>query len=252
MRVWQALAMGAITACLAASTGLAAPAKVAPPGRSISIANPLYSFDYEYPAAAGRIPALKAWLDKDAADHRSSIAGQAKDARDEARKDKSTYISYDSSTGWQVVTDLPGWLSLSGTEEEFTGGAHPNHGPTALLWNKKTGRRIEALDLFDKAALLAAIQAPFCAALNKERAERRGEPVAEGSTDPFDECIDPVKEVVILGSADHAHFTRIGILIAPYEAGPYAEGDYDITLKVTPEVLAAVKPAWRSAFAVSR
>ncbi|WP_241127190.1 DUF4163 domain-containing protein [Novosphingobium terrae] len=252
MRVWQALAMGAITACLAASTGLAAPAKILPPGRSISIANPLYSFDYEYPAAAGRIPALKAWLDKDAANHRSNIAGQAKDARDEARKDKITYISYDSSTGWQVVTDLPGWLSLSGMEEEFTGGAHPNHGPTALLWNKKAGRQVKALDMFDTAALSAAIQAPFCAALNKEREERRGEPVKPDSTDDFDACIDPLKEVLILGSADHAHFTRIGILIGPYEAGPYAEGDYDITLKVTPEVLAAVKPAWRSAFAVSR
>jgi hypothetical protein len=100
----------------------------------------------------------------------------------------------------------------------------PNHGPTALLWNKKAGRRIEALNLFDKAALLAAIQAPFCEALNKERAERRGEPVAEGSTDPFDACIDPVKEVVILGSADHAHFTRIGIPSRPMKPGPMPKG----------------------------
>lgn len=252
MRVWQSLAMGGVMACLAAATALSASPKIAPPGRSVEVENALYSFSYAYPAAAGRIPALKAWLDKDAADHRSSIAGQARDAREEARKDKTGFIAYDSSTGWAVVTDLPGWLSLSGTEEEFTGGAHPNHGPTALLWNKKAGRKVRALDMFDVAALSAAIQAPFCAALNKERAERRGEPVAPDSTDPFDECIDPVKEVVILGSADRAHFTRIGILIAPYEAGPYAEGDYDITLKVTPEVLAAVKPAYRSAFAVSR
>lgn len=252
MRIWQALAMSGIMACLTATMAAAAPAKILPPGRAISLDTPLYSFSYSYPAAAGRIPALKLWLDRQAADHRSGIAGQAREARDEARKDKSSFISYDSSTDWAVVTDLPGWLSLSGMEEEFTGGAHPNHGPTALLWNKQAGKQMEALDLFDKAALAAAIKEPFCQALNKEREDRRGEPIKPDSTDDFDACIDPLKEVLILGSADHAHFTRIGILIGPYEAGPYAEGDYDITLKVTPQVLAAVKPAWRSAFAVSR
>jgi hypothetical protein len=57
---------------------------------------------------------------------------------------------------------------------------------------------------------------------------------------------------MILGSGDRQHFTRIGILIGPYEAGPYAEGDYEITLPVTPEVLAAVKPEYRADFAAAR
>jgi hypothetical protein len=219
----------------------------------VEVNTPLYSFDYRYPAAAGRIPALKAWLDRDLATRRANIIGQAREGQAEAKKSGYPYNSYDDSMGWQVVTDLPGWLSLSGMEESYTGGAHPNHGPSALLWNKGAGRQVKALDLFTgKAALDGALQAAFCGELNKERAERRGAPIDPHSTDDFDTCLAPSGEVLILGSADHQHFTRIGILIGPYEAGPYAEGDYEITLPVTPAVLAAVRPEYRSAFAVAR
>ena len=73
-----------------------------------------------------------------------------------------------------------------------------------------------------------------------------------GSTEIFDECIDPVKSTVILGSSNKQTFDRIGILVAPYEAGPYAEGDYEVTLPVTQAVLAAVKPEYRAAFSLKR
>ena len=48
------------------------------------------------------------------------------------------------------------------------------------------------------------------------------------------------------------HRDRIGILIGPYEAGPYAEGGYEVTLPVTPAILAVVKPEYRASFAASR
>jgi hypothetical protein len=245
--------IGAIGAMMLAGAGAAKPApRPVSPGRSVEVHTPLYSFDYSYPAAAGRIPALKSWLDQDLAHNRISIASQARDGKAEAKGSQYPFNPYDSSTVWQVVTDLPGWLSLSGMQEEYTGGAHPNHGPIALLWNRRAGRRMEAVDLFDKAALTAALQPAFCRALNKERGERRGQPVDPKSTDSFDECLDPAREVMILGSGDRQHFTRIGILIGPYEAGPYAEGDYEITLPVTPEVLAAVRPQYRADFAAAR
>ena len=237
---------------LAGGAGAKPDAKPAPPGRAVEVKTPLYSFDYSYPAAAGRIPALKAWLEKDLASNRASIAASAREGQVDARKNGYPFNGYDASTVWQVVTDLPGWLSLSGMQEEYTGGAHPNHGPSALLWNKAANRQVKALDLFDQAALTAALQPAFCAALNKERGERRGQAVDPKSTDTFDTCLDPAKEVMILGSADRQHFTRIGILIGPYEAGPYAEGDYEITLPVTARVIAAVKPQYRASFAVAR
>lgn len=68
----------------------------------------------------------------------------------------------------------------------------------------------------------------------------------------FDACIDPVDSTVILGSADKQHFTRIGVLVDPYEAGPYVEGNYEVTVPVTAAVLKAVKPEYRAAFALGR
>ena len=122
-----------------------------------------------------------------------------------------------------------------------------------MLFDKARGARMKPLDLFaSKAAFDAAVQRPFCAILNKQRAERRGEAVKSGSDDPFDQCVVPSEQTVILGSGDHQHFTRIGFLIGPYSAGPYAEGTYEITLSVTPAVLAAVRPGYASAFAVGR
>ena len=236
--------MGAATAALAA-------AKIVPPGREISVKTPVYEFTYSYPAAAGRIPALKAWLDKDAAEGQASIAQSAREGKADAKKEGYDFNSYDAETDWQVVTDLPKWLSLSGTSGDYTGGAHPNHGPVALLWNKVGGRKMDAVDLFtSKAALTKAIQARFCAELNKQREDKRGEAV--NPKDLFGDCLDPAKEVVILGSTDRAHFTRIGVLMGPYEAGPYAEGDFEVTLPVTDAVIAAVKPEYRADFALGR
>jgi hypothetical protein len=149
-----------------------------------------------------------------------------------------------------VVTDLPGWLSLTASRWEFTGGAHGNPWTEAMLWDKAAGARRAAADLFlSKAALSSAIRLPFCDRLDKERAKRREAPVNRNSGDMFDECIDPVESTVILGSADRQHFTRIGVLVDPYEAGPYAEGGYEVTLPVTPAVLKAVRPEYRSLFA---
>jgi hypothetical protein len=150
---------------------------------------------------------------------------------------------------WQVVTDLPGWLSLSQRNSHFEGGAHPNSGFDSRVWDRKAGRALAPRDLFVSAkALDAAIRGPFCDALDRERAVRRGEPVNRASGDDFDACIAPSEQTLILGSTDRKRFNRIGILVSPYAAGPYAEGSYDITVPVTPAVLQAVKPEFRAAF----
>jgi hypothetical protein len=212
-----------------------------------------YEFDYGYPAAAARIHALKAWLDKDAAAQRADLASQSREGRADAKQAGFPFNPYEATTKWQVVTDLPGWLSLSGAHFEYTGGAHPNHWPLSLVWDKTRNREVEAKDLFvSPAALSAAIHEPFCAALSREQAQRRGQPVDANVGGTFDDCPDLADVVVILGSDDHLHFTRIGLLMAPYVAGPYVEGDYEVTVPVTPAVLEAVRPQYRAAFAVGR
>jgi len=214
---------------------------------------PLYEFNYTYPAQAASIPALAGWFRIDAAKHKRELIAQAKAGQAEAKADKRTYYPYGHSTKWAVVTDIPGWLSLSAERWESLGGAHPNPWQEGLVWDKRSGSRHRGTDFFvSHAALSAAIRAPFCAALNKQRAEKRGAPVDPKSKDEFDACIDPAAQTVILGSTDKQHFTRIGVLVDPYNAGPYAEGNYEVTLPVTAAIIKAIKPMYRSAFAVPK
>jgi Deacetylase PdaC len=213
----------------------------------------LFNFSYSYPAQAGAIPALKALLDADADKQRAELIGQAKQGRAAMKEAGFDYNPYDRQTAWQLVTDLPGWLSLSASMGSYAGGAHPNHWFDALLWDKGAGRRREASDLFrSKAALSQAIRQDFCREIDKQREAKRGEPVDRSADAMFSECIDPVENTIILGSSNRKSFDRIGVLVAPYQAGPYVEGDYEVTLPVTAAVLAAVKPEFRANFAVQR
>jgi hypothetical protein len=230
-------------------------AATAPSGgaRAVEEETELYNFDYSYPAQAGAIPALKAMLDADLAEKRSALAKEARDGRDEAKKAGFDFNKHDRSVGWQVVADLPAWLSLSAGSGGFSGGAHPYHSYDAMVWDKTANARRKASDLFvSPQALTRAIRSDFCREIDKQRAEKRGEPVVRDSTGLFDDCIDPVKSTVILGSSNKRTFDRIGVLVGPYEAGPYAEGDYEVTLPVTQAVLAAVRPEYRAAFSLKR
>jgi hypothetical protein len=224
---------------------VAEPAKA----RDESVSTDSYSFSYSYPAAAAAIPGVRALLEKDLAERRAELAQWAAEGRQASKENDFPFSAYDFGKGWEVVTDLPGWLSLSAGYNTYTGGAHPNRGYDALLWDKGAGRRIEPTDLFrSKQAFVDAVRKDFCAALDKERAERRG-----GETyELFGDCIDPTDTVIILGSSNRKAFNRIGFLIAPYIAGPYAEGDYEVTLPVTPAVLAAVKPQYRDSFGLAK
>jgi hypothetical protein len=70
-------------------------------------------------------------------------------------------------------------------------------------------------------------------------------------SDPSTACIAAKSATLLLGSSNRRAFNRIGFLFAPYVAGSYVEGGYDVTLLVTPAVIAAVRPEFRSAFAAA-
>lgn len=260
-------ALAIASACGGQATGAAAPeprgetsgsasAIIAPQpatARTVTLSNDLFAFSYAYPAAAAAIPSLRAVLEADMAKQRAALARDARRGRADARTNGFDYRPYALGYEWQVVTELPGWLSLSAGTFSDTGGAHPNHGYDALLWDKSAGRRVAVADLFlSSDALSGAIRKDFCAQLDRERARRRDRPVDPSRGSDFDRCIDPLAQTVILGSASGKAFDRIGILVGPYAAGPYAEGDYEITLPVNARVMAALKPEYRAAFSRRR
>lgn len=213
-----------------------------------------YTFSYRWPAAVEAIPALRARMDAEQAGLRRDLARNAAEWREAVASDPDLHpdrrwVPYDLQAEWKVVANLPGWLSLSKAYSIYEGGAHPNHNFGSLVWDRTAGQARKPLDLFVSAkALDAAIGKPFCDALDRQRAERRGAPVNRASGDDFDACIAPSEQTVILGSSNRKTFNRIGILVPHYAAGPYAEGAYDVTVPVTPEVLKAVKPEFRAAF----
>lgn len=240
---------------LAASPASAVASAPAAPasGRKVSEDNEVYTFDYAYPAAAAVIPALTTYLDADLDKQKSELVASATADKKEAEKGGFSYRAYSRGYDWQVVTDTPGWLSLSSMVSTYTGGAHPNYWFDTILWDKQANQRRDPKDLFvSKKALANAIQPEFCRQIDKQRAEKRGEPVKQGGDDPYAKCLDPTDYVVILGSSNGKAFNRIGVLVPPYEAGPYAEGDFEATIRVTPAILAAVKPEFQSSFATAR
>ena len=252
----QAPVADAAGASAAPVRGDPAPAPAPKPAEAVKVEEKgeLVELEYAYPAEAAALPQLKALLDADLAEARAKITTEAREGRTIARDEGFPFNPYFSMHDWRVVTDLPGWLSLSALVSEFTGGAHPNHWFDAILWDKAAGKRRDAKDLFvSKEALSAAIRDRFCRQIDAQRRRKReGEPASSEAEDPYWACLDPVEYVVILGSSDKRHFDRIGVLVPPYEAGPYAEGEYEATMSVTPAVIEAVKPEYRSAFAVGR
>lgn len=244
----------------------AASAKPAPPTPPVPVAgvkgvakavkesNDLYEFEYSYPAQAGGIPDLKAWLDADLDKQKAELVKASKEDKASAATDNYPYNAHSASTEWKVVTDLPGWLSLSTIVGGYSGGAHPNYAYNAILWDRVANQRREVSDLFQSKSVLSnAIRTPFCNALDAQRAKKRQvAKIDRNSGDEFDQCLDPLESTLILGSSNHRAFDRIGVLVAPYSAGPYAEGDYEVTLPVTPAVIAALKPEYRAAFVAKR
>lgn len=212
-----------------------------------------YSFVYSWPAPAGGIADLQRWLEADRANAKAELVKGVKEARADAKANNYPFNAHYSSTEWQVVADLPGWLSLTAMQGTYSGGAHGMNWTEGLLWDKAANRKREVADLFTSPeALGKAIRGVYCDKLDTERSKRRELKVDRRSGDEFDACIDPLKQTLILGSSDKAHFDRIGIIAAPYEAGPYAEGQYDITVPVTAQVLALVKPEYKTAFALGK
>jgi hypothetical protein len=159
--------------------------------RAVSEETDDFLFEYSYPSEAGRVPELAGLLDRRLDRNRAELATESEKARREARSNGFPYNKHSYTAQWKVVADLPGWLSLSEDVSTYTGGAHGNYTMQSLVWDKQAGKALEAIALFaSPQALEEALGERFCTGLDRERARRRGAPIAEGSDDQFDQCRD--------------------------------------------------------------
>jgi hypothetical protein len=205
-------------------------------------------FSYSWPAEAAAVPELvqrfTAERDKLLAEQKSEWRSALKEFAD---SDCIGCVNRDFAKIWEVVADIPGYLSLSQNFSAYTGGAHGNSGSGGLVWDREAKQALAPEDLFvSEKALQDVLGTRWCKTLAAERRKRFGGDAGDDSVFP---C-PPVKDLtLLLGSKSKTHFDRIGLIADPYVAGSYAEGAYEITLPVTQEVLTAVKPRYRGAFA---
>ncbi|MBH5323311.1 DUF4163 domain-containing protein [Aurantiacibacter sediminis] len=217
--------------------------------REVSEQTDTFLFDYSYPQEAGEIPALALWLDGRMDEKRQRLATEAARGSARARSNGFPFNSYSSETAWEVVSNLPDWLSMSATLSSYEGGAHPNYGFDTMVWDKQGDAPIEPIAFFTSPeALDEALGERLCEALNMEREQRRGIPVDPQSDDIFDTCVMPDETNLLLGSTNGEFFDRIGIQIAPYLAGPYSEGSYEFTFEVDDQIRDIVRPEYAAAF----
>jgi hypothetical protein len=221
----------------------AAPGDFVPDEQSAAL-----DFHYEWPAAVNAVPRLRAALLADLAhDHRLALSYVA-ESRRLARRNHFEFQPHDYSKSWSIAGTSARLISLTADLGAFTGGAHPNSSYFGLLWDRAADRAVPVATVVGP-ALLRRPRPRFCAALNAQRAENRGEPVRPDPQDPFTTC--PAFAGLVLAPADGNHngrFERLNVLIAPYLAGAYVEGSYAVELRLDAGDVAAVPAPWRASF----
>ncbi len=206
--------------------------------------NGALAFSYGWPAVVAGDPVLEQELRNRLETARAQAESYLVDDRG-SRPADAPLNPHHYAAEWRVDGETAALLGLSATVETYTGGAHGNLHYAALLWDRAAHAPVELAGLLGTG--LARIGPRYCAALDAERAERRG-----GPTDPddmFGNC--PQIEMQVLTPADKdgdGRFDTLAVLLPPYAAGPYVEGDYVIEIGFESADLVAIPTAQSAAF----
>ena len=212
----------------------------------------LIDFHYGWSAEAAAVPQLVERFRKDMGNVKSKLLAGAREDKAFRDKEGMEFPGHMSSTEYETAGQSARLLSLRGEVGAYTGGAHGNYGTNAILWDRSAAREIKDSDLFAEAANRDRLLTQrWCDALNKAREEKREEPV--GGDGLFDDCPNLDEIAVIPTDKDrNGRFERLVRVAAPYVAGAYAEGSYEIDLAVTPDLIAALRSEYRAAFEVGQ
>ncbi|MBN8551844.1 MAG: DUF3298 and DUF4163 domain-containing protein [Caulobacterales bacterium] len=157
---------------------------------------------------------------------------------------------YSREVTYEVAGQTARLLSLRETNFEYTGGAHPNTGFGAVLWDKTGDRRIQPASLFRSGADLSALDQALCSAINSARAEATGEPssLTLGGSGAWS-CPRAIQTPFVLApSTTEGRAGGLEFLIGPYLVGPYAEGSYQVVVSQG-DFRSLIDPAFASDFA---
>lgn len=207
-------------------------------------------FGFSVPGAAAAIPTLSQRLSQQRAERWAEAAQTAREDRAERPAD-APFFKHSFEKLWTVAGDTPRLLSLRATTSFFTGGAHPNVLFDALLWDREQDRPLPLKDWFSKPSIgSAAIERVYCPKLDAQRLEKRGGERMPAGTWETD-CPALAEHHVAPTDRDgNGRFERLLVLLPPYAAGAYAEGDYIVDVPMNAALIKALKPDLRSSFEV--
>lgn len=215
----------------------------------------LLHWEVSWPAEVSAYPPLVALIRKPAENDQADYSKQARE--DKAEREKSGYPwngAYEYAVDVAVAGNTPRLLSLTRGHYEFSGGAHPNHGTDAILWDREGWRELKIGELFLQGdpAFASLVTEQFCTALDKQRRENRAGEEAGSPDDPFEKCPKLEELAIIPTGKKGAPIAMLLFHADPYVAGPYVEGDYDVEIPVTAAMIAALKPEYRSSFSAAQ
>ncbi|HEX7858389.1 MAG TPA: DUF4163 domain-containing protein [Sphingobium sp.] len=229
-----------------------------PGPQSLSTKTKNFEFSYKWPGEASAIPELNSWLKGNGEKIRADNEGEAQSEAAEAKKAGYDFTGHSYDEDYATVANTPRLLVLLSEGYVFTGGAHGMPINTAILWDKAAKKRLATATLIDIPRLATVAKKRFCDELDKQRAEKRGEPVRHDDPDQLDDfvkCVDMTKQLILPVTSDLKKSTAldmIRIVIGPYEAGPYVEGSYVIDMPVDAALLTTVKTGYRDYFAAPK
>lgn len=194
-------------------------------------------------AEIGQYPVLHAMLyDREVAQLKAFAAR----AEADRKQNDGTFPwrPYDGQREWTLAAATPSLVSLRGSWFDYTGGAHPNHGSTGLLWDVKAETEIKPSALFRPGADMKVLDKAICDAVAVAKSHREG-------ASPLDSVFGCPKwsdtELALAPSTEAGKIGGLIVLIDPYVVGSYAEGDYEVTIPLS-AFRALLAPAYGGIF----
>jgi len=170
------------------------------------------------------------------AEAKEFAAAQRKQAEGEWRKDRTMFRHgpWSFERGYSFDAAAGPYISVSMLEYTNTGGAHPNHRTTRILWDREQGRRGSIGALFHETKPGGPALTKLAVLIREEVAKEKRERGADVQT-PLekDEWLSAIKpdlktmgEPGLVASTIEGKTAGIDFHFSPYDVGSYAEGDY--------------------------
>lgn len=209
----------------------------------------LIEFNYAWSSEASASPMLVRRLRGDLETAFGAASATALAERAKAKASEVPFRGHQYNRRWITAGQSSRLLSLEGQTEVFTGGAHPDHGADALLWDRRTRTEVKVERLFAATTDLARlVHVPSCEIFAGERAKRRASAGDGRSACP------KLSQLAVIPADSNANrrFDRFRLIAPNGVDGAYVEGRYEIAVPVTAAMRAAMKPAYRSSFEVAQ